>query len=226
MTTWGRIPGTLPISSAVGLKGGARTPTPSIVVNFRSETTGCDQPLFCSATVTDGRRCRARATTAASAGPTRRIHGGDRPGVQGRLRQRGAGQQCRHRADAGAGIGVTLAPVGKLRGRVVSEALVGGAPVTVSARTSFAARRRRSAHDRQSAIRRVDALLRRGGLCRTDGGRGCRSRNRERRAAVRRRCRRMRLSRTAALSTVATSPPSQHERGRLTPPSKTPRAAR
>ena len=36
------------------MKGGARTPTPSIVVNFRSETTGCDEPLFCAVTVTDG----------------------------------------------------------------------------------------------------------------------------------------------------------------------------
>ena len=41
-------------ASTIGLKGGARTPTPSIVVNFRSETTGCDQPLFCAVTVTDG----------------------------------------------------------------------------------------------------------------------------------------------------------------------------
>ena len=49
----GRIPGTLPLC-AIGLKGGARTPTPAIVVNFRSETTGCDQPLFCAVTVTDG----------------------------------------------------------------------------------------------------------------------------------------------------------------------------
>jgi len=49
----GAIPGTLPLS-AIGLKGGARTPTPSIVVNFRSEAIGCDQPLFCAVTVTDG----------------------------------------------------------------------------------------------------------------------------------------------------------------------------
>ena len=39
--------------SRVGLTGRARTPTPAIVVNFRSETTGCDQPLFCSVTVSD-----------------------------------------------------------------------------------------------------------------------------------------------------------------------------
>src|ERR1044072_709961 len=48
----GPVAGALPMSS-VGLKGGARTPTPAIVVNFRSETTGCDQPLFCSVTVSD-----------------------------------------------------------------------------------------------------------------------------------------------------------------------------
>jgi hypothetical protein len=48
----GRLSGTLPLS-AIGLKGPARTPVPSIVVNFRSFDTGCGQPLMCSVTVAD-----------------------------------------------------------------------------------------------------------------------------------------------------------------------------
>lgn len=44
--------GTPPLSK-VGLKGSARTPAPAIVANFRSETTGCNQPLFRSTTVSD-----------------------------------------------------------------------------------------------------------------------------------------------------------------------------
>lgn len=48
----GRFPGTLPISQ-INLKGKSVTPTPSIVVNFRSYTTGCDEPTLCSVEVAD-----------------------------------------------------------------------------------------------------------------------------------------------------------------------------
>ena len=48
----GRIPGTLPMS-ALGLKGSAVTPHPSIVVNFRSYASGCDEPTVCSVSVAD-----------------------------------------------------------------------------------------------------------------------------------------------------------------------------
>jgi arylsulfatase A-like enzyme len=48
----GRFPGTLPMSQ-LALKGKAVTPTPSIVVNFRSYTTGCDEPTNCSVEVAD-----------------------------------------------------------------------------------------------------------------------------------------------------------------------------
>ena len=48
----GRFAGALPMSQ-LGLKGKAVTPNPSIVVNFRSYTTGCDQPTNCSVSVAD-----------------------------------------------------------------------------------------------------------------------------------------------------------------------------
>jgi hypothetical protein len=48
----GRFPGTLPMSQ-VALKGKAVTPNPSIVVNFRSYTTGCEEPTNCSVEVAD-----------------------------------------------------------------------------------------------------------------------------------------------------------------------------
>jgi hypothetical protein len=48
----GRFPGTLEMSQ-LGLKGKAVTPNPSIVVNFRSYTTGCDEPTNCSVEVAD-----------------------------------------------------------------------------------------------------------------------------------------------------------------------------
>jgi hypothetical protein len=48
----GAIPGTLPMS-ALNLKGAAAMPTPAIVVNFRSWHEGCDQPLICAVEVAD-----------------------------------------------------------------------------------------------------------------------------------------------------------------------------
>jgi len=48
----GRFPGALPLS-LVNLKGKAVTPTPSIVVNFRSYAEGCGEPTNCSVEIAD-----------------------------------------------------------------------------------------------------------------------------------------------------------------------------
>ena len=48
----GRFPGTLPLS-LLSLKGKAVTPHPAIVVNFRSYSSGCDEPTVCSVSVAD-----------------------------------------------------------------------------------------------------------------------------------------------------------------------------
>jgi predicted AlkP superfamily pyrophosphatase or phosphodiesterase len=48
----GRFPGTLPMSQ-LGLKGKAVTPHPAIVVNFRSWSSGCDEPTNCSVQIAD-----------------------------------------------------------------------------------------------------------------------------------------------------------------------------
>ncbi|WOH78830.1 alkaline phosphatase family protein [Bradyrhizobium sp. BEA-2-5] len=48
----GTFPGTLPMSN-LNLKGKAVTPTPSIVVNFRSWSSGCEIPTNCSVQVAD-----------------------------------------------------------------------------------------------------------------------------------------------------------------------------
>src|SRR3954463_6019840 len=48
----GRFPGALAMS-ALSLKGKAVTPTPSIVVNFRSWSSGCEEPTTCSVEVAD-----------------------------------------------------------------------------------------------------------------------------------------------------------------------------
>jgi len=48
----GHFPGTLPLSE-LALKGNAVTPTPSIVINFRSYVEGCNEPTNCSVEVAD-----------------------------------------------------------------------------------------------------------------------------------------------------------------------------
>jgi len=48
----GRFPGTLPLS-AINLKGSALTPMPAIAVNFRTFSTGCEQPLTCAVEIAD-----------------------------------------------------------------------------------------------------------------------------------------------------------------------------
>jgi Type I phosphodiesterase / nucleotide pyrophosphatase len=48
----GRFPGTLPLS-AINLRGSAITPMPAMVVNFRTFSTGCDQPTNCMIEIAD-----------------------------------------------------------------------------------------------------------------------------------------------------------------------------
>jgi hypothetical protein len=48
----GAVPGALP-TSAIGLKGAARTPAPAIVVSFRSESLGCANPELCTVEVAE-----------------------------------------------------------------------------------------------------------------------------------------------------------------------------
>ncbi|MEY9223924.1 hypothetical protein ABH974_004347 [Bradyrhizobium ottawaense] len=92
----GRFPGTLPLSS-INLRGRAATPTPSIVVNFRSYASDCGEaPTNCSVQVADTRAAPGPGH-AWQLQPRRHheLHGGDRPGLQSRLRRRAAGQQRR-----------------------------------------------------------------------------------------------------------------------------------
>jgi arylsulfatase A-like enzyme len=48
----GTFPGTLPLSS-INLKGSAVTPIPAIAVNFRTFSTGCNEPLTCTVEIAD-----------------------------------------------------------------------------------------------------------------------------------------------------------------------------
>jgi len=123
----GPIPGTLALS-AINLRGGAITPHPAIVVNFRSYATGCDQPVLCTAEIADTRLQQgqgmhgnfARSDTQnfmAAIGPDFKAGYVDRLPV------------------SNADVGMTIArildlptkPKGALVGRVMTEAMPNGA---------------------------------------------------------------------------------------------------
>jgi len=131
----GPIPGTLPLS-AINLKGAAKMPRPAIVVNFRSFSTGCEQPVLCTVEVADtvlqqgqgmhGSFSRAETMNfMAAIGPSFKRGYLDEAPVSN--------------ADVGQTLarllGLKLPFQGSLRGRVIEEALLGGAEPAVTAET-------------------------------------------------------------------------------------------
>jgi hypothetical protein len=124
----GSFPGTLPLS-AINMQGAARTPRPSIVINFRSYATDCGQPIMCAVNIADtglqqGQGMHgsfSRADTMnfmAAIGPSFKTGFVDEAPV------------------SNADIGKTIAHAlvlkipfkGSLQGRVLEEALPGGEP--------------------------------------------------------------------------------------------------
>ncbi len=139
----GKIPGTLPLEAicassfraasltqqrfAIALRGAARTPKPSILVNFRSFDTGCGNPTACGVEIADttlqqGQRMHgsfSRAdtyNTMAAIGPDFKQDYEDVAPVSN--------------ADVAPTLAkvlnLKLSPQGKLVGRVLSEALLSG----------------------------------------------------------------------------------------------------
>jgi arylsulfatase A-like enzyme len=136
----GGLPGTLPLS-AINLKGSSRTPRPTFAVGFRTWSTGCEQPLLCAVEVADtpmqqgqGNHGSFSRTDSmnfmAAAGPDFKIGFADESPVSN--------------ADIGRTLkqvlGLDIASRGTLVGRVLSEALRGGAtPKPAAVRTLRAA---------------------------------------------------------------------------------------
>lgn len=127
----GKIPGTLPLS-AIALKGTAVTPMPAIVVNFRSFSTGCDDPTTCGVEVADTGLQQGQGMHGSfSRADTRNIMGAAGPSFRTKFED-GA-------PASNADLGMTIAHLlhlkipgkGKLVGRVLGEALPNGAMPTV-----------------------------------------------------------------------------------------------
>jgi hypothetical protein len=134
----GEIPGTLPMS-AINMQGAARTPRPSIVVNFRSYSTGCEQPVLCTVEVADSGLQQGQG-----------MHGNfSRADTMNFMAAIGPSFKKGFVNDApvsNADIGKTLAHLlnlkipfkGVLQGRVIDEALPGGSSPDVKTWTERA----------------------------------------------------------------------------------------
>lgn len=123
----GRFPGALPMSQ-LGLRGKAVTPHPAIVVNFRSYSSGCDEPTNCSVEVADTVLRQGQGMHGSfSRGDTMNFMAAIGPDFKaGYVDELPVGN-----ADVGATaarlLGLTPKPKGNLIGRVMMEAMPNGA---------------------------------------------------------------------------------------------------
>ena len=127
----GSFPGTLPLSS-INMQGTARTPRPAIVINFRSYATDCGRPVICAVNVADtglqqGQGMHgsfSRADTMnfmAAIGPSFKTNFVDEAPVS----NADIGKTIAHT------LGLKIPFKGSLQGRVLEEALPGGANPTI-----------------------------------------------------------------------------------------------
>jgi hypothetical protein len=134
---FGSVPGTLPMS-AVGLKGSAVTPQPSVAISFKTSDTGCGTPMACGVEVADSGLQQGqgmhgtfgRADTFINMGAT----GPDF--LSGFIDSAPASN-----ADVGMTVAsilrLNITPKGSLVGRVLSEAMTGGGSIPAYTRNTL-----------------------------------------------------------------------------------------
>ena len=122
----GKIPGTLPLS-AIMLKGTAKTPTPSIVVNFRSFDTGCGNITACGAEVADTNLQQGQGMHGSfSRADTYNMMAAIGPDFKQKYQDTAPVSNADLAPTLAQVLKLKLSPQGKLVGRVLTEALVGG----------------------------------------------------------------------------------------------------
>jgi hypothetical protein len=123
----GRFPGTLPLSQ-LGLKGKAVTPTPSIVVNFRSWSSGCEEPTNCSVQIADTVLRQGQGMHGSfSRGDTLNFTAAIGPDFKSGYVDALPVSNADVGATAAKIMGLTQKPKGVLVGRVMTEAMPNGA---------------------------------------------------------------------------------------------------
>lgn len=131
----GKIPGTLPMST-IGLMGSAKTPQPSIYMNFRSFSTGCSDPLMCTVEVADtALRTGQGMHGSFSRAETRNFMAAIGPDFKAGYADAAPVGNADIAPTLAHILGIDLSSKGHLTGRVITEALKGGGPVQMSRRT-------------------------------------------------------------------------------------------
>src|SRR3954463_7319670 len=123
----GRFPGALPLS-AISLRGKAVTPHPAIVVNFRSWSSGCDEPTNCSVAVADTVLRQGQGMHGSfSRGDSLNFMAAIGPDFKSGYIDDLPASNADVGATAARLLGLNPKPNGKLIGRVVTEAMPNGA---------------------------------------------------------------------------------------------------
>jgi arylsulfatase A-like enzyme len=123
----GRFPGALPLS-ALGLRGKAVTPHPAIVVNFRSWSSGCDEPTNCSVEIADTVLRQGQGMHGSfSRGDTLNFMAAAGPDFKAGYVDDLPVSNADVGATAARLLGLTTKPKGNLLGRVMTEAMPNGA---------------------------------------------------------------------------------------------------
>jgi arylsulfatase A-like enzyme len=123
----GRFPGALPLSQ-ISLRGKAVTPHPAIVVNFRSWSSGCDEPTNCSVEVADTVLRQGQGMHGSfSRGDTMNFMAAIGPDFKAGYVDELPVSNADVGATAARLLGLTRKPKGNLIGRVMTEAMPNGA---------------------------------------------------------------------------------------------------
>jgi len=130
----GKLAGTLPMS-AIHLLGMALTPQPDIVVNFRSFSTSCADRQMCTAEIADTPLDTGQGMHGSfSRAETRNFMAAIGPDFRSRFADPAPVSNADIAPTLARIAGFELPSKGKLIGRVITEALNGGAPVRVEKR--------------------------------------------------------------------------------------------
>jgi hypothetical protein len=123
----GRFPGALPLS-LLSLRGKAVTPHPAIVVNFRSWSSGCDEPTNCSVEIADTVLRQGQGMHGSfSRGDTMNFMAAIGPDFKAGYVDALPVSNADVGATAARLLGLTPKPKGNLIGRVITEAMPNGA---------------------------------------------------------------------------------------------------
>jgi predicted AlkP superfamily pyrophosphatase or phosphodiesterase len=130
----GKIPGTLSLES-IALQGSARTPKPSILVNFRSFDTGCGTPTACGAEISDTFLQQGQGMHGSfSRADTYNMMGAIGPDFKKGYKDLAPVSNADLPRTIAKVLNINLRPLGKLTGRVLNEALI-GQPDTVKSKS-------------------------------------------------------------------------------------------